>query len=101
MGSQRYGPMGRREGPKCDGGPGERRRRYAAMDKLGTDVYNRTMEMVGGIGRLSRRGPVRACTEELGIPQTEGEEGPPPGTEIAEGVTERNNELIDRTKGQN
>ena len=45
-----------------------------------------------------RRGPVRSSTEELGNPQTEGAEGSIPGTEIEEGMTERNKELIDMTK---
>ena len=44
-----------------------------------------------------RRGPDRASTEDLGSPQVGGEE-PLRGTEIEGGITERSNELIDRTK---
>ena len=42
---------------------------------------------------------MRAITEDLWNPQTKGADGSIPGTEIAEGITERNKELIDMTKG--
>ena len=42
---------------------------------------------------------MRAGTEELGMPQTEGEEECLPRTEIEEGMEERNKELVDRAKG--